>query len=48
MSSKTSEFGVQWNYLMAGSFVYSIPSIIVILIGSKFLISGLTAGAFKE
>lgn len=43
-----SEFGVQWNYLMAGSFVYSIPSIIVILIGSKFLISGLTAGAFKE
>lgn len=43
-----SEFGVQWNYLMAGSFLYSIPSIIVILIGSKFLISGLTAGAFKE
>jgi ABC-type glycerol-3-phosphate transport system permease component len=43
-----SEFGVQWNYLMAGSFIYSIPSIIVILIGSKFLISGLTAGAFKE
>lgn len=43
-----SEFGVQWNYLMAGSFIYSVPSIIVILIGSKFLISGLTAGAFKE
>ncbi len=42
------EYGVQWNYLMAGSFIYSIPSIIVVLIGSKFLISGLTAGAFKE
>ena len=42
------EFGVQWNYLMAGSAIYSIPSIIIVLIGSKFLISGLTAGAFKE
>ncbi|MBA7591056.1 Diacetylchitobiose uptake system permease protein DasC [subsurface metagenome] len=42
------QFGVQWNYLMAGSAIYSIPSIIIVLIGSKFLISGLTTGAFKE
>ncbi|MDK2900981.1 MAG: multiple sugar transport system permease protein [Thermotogaceae bacterium] len=41
-------FGVQWDTLMAGSVVYSIPSIIVIIVGSKFLVSGLTSGAFKE
>ncbi|ADQ06438.1 binding-protein-dependent transport systems inner membrane component [Caldicellulosiruptor hydrothermalis 108] len=42
------EFGTQWNYLMAGSMIYALPSIILILIGSKFLVTGLTAGAFKE
>lgn len=41
-------FGVQWGYLMAGSAIYSIPAIIIVLIGSKYLISGLTTGAFKE
>ena len=42
------QWGTEWNYLLAGSVIYSLPAIIIILIGSKYLISGLTAGAFKE
>lgn len=44
----TSEFGVQWNNLMAASVIYSIPVLIVVIIAGKYLVSGLTAGAFKE
>jgi len=46
--SFVEDFGIAWNYLMAGSVIYSIPCVIMVLIGSKFLISGLTAGALKE
>lgn len=44
----TSEFGVQWNNLMAASVIYSLPVLIIVMIAGNYLVSGLTAGAFKE
>ncbi|NMB45397.1 MAG: carbohydrate ABC transporter permease [Firmicutes bacterium] len=42
------QYGTQWNLLMAGSMIYSLPVIIVVTLAGKGLVSGLTAGAFKE
>lgn len=42
------QYGVKWNSLMAGSMIYSLPAIIVVVVSGKALVSGLTAGAFKE
>jgi len=40
-------YGVQWNMLMAGSIIFSIPPLILALIAGKSIVSGLTAGALK-
>jgi len=40
-------YGVQWNLIMAGGMLYSIIPIIAVLIGGRYLTSGLTAGALK-
>jgi multiple sugar transport system permease protein len=42
------QYGTKWNLLMAGSMIYSLPVIIVVILAGKGLVSGLTAGAFKE
>ncbi len=38
----------QWNVLMAGAAIVSIPGILVLIFLGKFFIKGLTAGAVKE
>lgn len=42
------QYGVQWNKLMAGSMIYTLPPLIVALIAGKAIVAGLTAGALKE
>lgn len=41
-------YGVVWNKLMAGSMIYAVPPLIVALLAGKSIVTGLTAGAFKE
>ena len=41
------KYKVLWNYLMAVSFLTTIPVIILFLLIEKHLVSGLTAGAIK-
>ena len=38
----------QWNMLMAGAAIVSIPGILVLIFLGRFFIKGLTAGALKE
>ena len=42
------QYGVRWNMLMAGSMIFAIPPLIVALIAGRAIVTGLTAGAFKE
>jgi len=42
------QYGVEWNKLMAGSMIYTIPPLIVALLAGRAIVAGLTAGAFKE
>jgi multiple sugar transport system permease protein len=42
------QYGVEWNKLMAGSMIYTIPPLIIALIAGKAIVAGLTAGALKE
>ena len=42
------QYGIQWNKLMAGSMIYTIPPLVIALIAGKSIVAGLTAGAFKE
>jgi len=42
------QYGVQWNKLMAGSMIYTVPPLVVALLAGKSIVAGLTAGAFKE
>lgn len=42
------QYGVEWNKLMAGSMIYTIPPLVVALLAGKSIVAGLTAGAFKE
>lgn len=43
-----SQYGAQWSLLMAGSLIYTLPAIVVVLIAGRYLVSGLTAGAVKD
>jgi multiple sugar transport system permease protein len=43
-----SRYGVEWSKLMAGSMIFAIPLLIVALLAGKSIVTGLTAGAFKE
>ncbi len=40
-------FSTQWNYLMAGSAMASVPVLLLFLVIQRRLIAGLTAGAVK-
>lgn len=42
------QYGAEWSVLMAGSMIYTIPTIIVVLFTGRYLVSGLTAGAVKD
>lgn len=42
------QFGVQWNKLMAGSTIYSLPVVILVIIAGRLIISGLVSGSLKE
>lgn len=41
-------YDVRLNELMAAGFVYSLPVILIALVGGNFIVSGITAGAIKE
>ena len=41
------EYSVAWNELMAAGMVAAVPPIVLYLFTSRFLVSGLTAGALK-
>jgi len=41
------EYSVAWNELMAAGMVAAIPPIVLYMFTSRFLVSGLTAGALK-
>jgi ABC-type glycerol-3-phosphate transport system permease component len=41
------EYSVAWNELMAAGLVAAVPPIVLYLFTSRFLVSGLTAGALK-
>jgi multiple sugar transport system permease protein len=43
-----AQYGVEWNKLMAGSMIFAVPPLIVALLAGKSIVTGLTAGAFKE
>jgi ABC-type glycerol-3-phosphate transport system permease component len=41
------EYSVAWNELMAAGMVAAVPPIVLYMFTSRFLVSGLTAGALK-
>jgi ABC-type glycerol-3-phosphate transport system permease component len=41
------EYSVAWNELMAAGLVAALPPIVLYMVTSRFLVSGLTAGALK-
>lgn len=41
-------YGLQWNNLMAGGLIFSIPALLVVILTGRFIIGGLTAGAVKQ
>lgn len=41
-------YAIDWNSLMAGSVLVTVPIIIIFLVLQKYLISGMTAGAVKQ
>ena len=40
-------YGLRWNNLMAGGFIFSIPALVVVTLAGKFIVKGLTAWCFK-
>ena len=43
-----SQYGVQWNRLLAASALYALPPVIVVLFAGRALVAGLTSGALKD
>ncbi|NPV56929.1 MAG: carbohydrate ABC transporter permease [Anaerolineae bacterium] len=41
------QYGVEWNLLMAGAVVTTIPVVVLFVILQRYLVAGLTAGAVK-
>lgn len=41
-------YGIQWNNLMAGGFIFSMLPLVIIIIAGKLIVTGLTAGALKQ
>jgi len=42
-----AHYGIEWNKLMAGSMIFTLPALIVALLAGEAIVSGLTTGAFK-
>ena len=42
-----SQYGIQWNDLMAVSVVVAIPAVAVFFLAQRYLIAGLAVGADK-
>ena len=47
LASFISRFSVDWNYLMAGSLLATLPVIALFLLVERHLVKGLSAGALK-
>ena len=47
LASFISRFSVDWNYLMAGSLLATLPVIVLFLLVERHLVKGLSAGALK-
>lgn len=47
LQSFIGQYNVDWNLLMAGSVVTTIPVVVLFLALQRYLVSGLTAGAVK-
>jgi multiple sugar transport system permease protein len=45
--SFVGRFSTQWNYLMAGAAMATVPVLALFLVIQRRLVSGLTAGAVK-
>lgn len=43
-----TQYGVEWNMLLAASAIYALPPMIVVMVASKKLVAGLLSGALKE
>jgi len=41
-------YGIKWNNLMAGGFIFSISAILLVVIAGRFVVAGLTSGAIKQ
>jgi multiple sugar transport system permease protein len=41
------QYGTQWHLMMAAALLMLVPNILVFLLGQRFFVSGLTAGAVK-
>jgi multiple sugar transport system permease protein len=41
------QYGTQWNRLMAGSMVTTLPVVVLFVLLQRYLVAGLTAGALK-
>ena len=48
ISSTIGEFRVEWNALMAGAAIASLPTILIYSLLERFFVQGLTAGAVKS
>lgn len=42
------QYGNQWPLVMASGFLYTIPPILFVLLGGRYIVSGLSAGAVKQ
>jgi len=47
LASFISRFSIDWNYLMAGSLLATLPVIVLFLLVERHLVKGLSAGALK-
>lgn len=41
------QYGTQWQLMMAAAILMLIPNVVIFLLGQRFFVSGLTAGAVK-
>jgi len=41
------QYGTQWHLMMAAALLMLVPNVLIFLLGQRFFVSGLTAGAVK-
>ena len=47
LAGMNNRYGMLWNHIAAAGAVYIVPTVILAIVLSKYVISGLTAGAIK-